>query len=74
MSSTGGADSVVEGRLRDGVGRLFWRNMENLFLALLLESGDRSLSNQEIDELLAELCGLVTGCAISDDSYVRMRK
>jgi len=48
--------------------------MENLFLALLLESGDRSLSNQEIDELLAELCGLVTGCAISDDSYVRMRK
>lgn len=69
------ASKKRQGRPRDNLGQTFRRNMRIFFRhGVLLKDGCRSLSQQEIDEILNDLFRVAIGRALSLDSYVRMRK
>jgi hypothetical protein len=64
-----------QGRPRDNLGQTFRRNMRIFFrLGVLLKDGWRSLSQQELDEILNDLFKVAIGRTLSLNSYVRMRK
>lgn len=69
------ASKRPEGRPRDGLGQAFRRNIE-VFLTpfVVRRSGCRSLSREELHEVLSELFMVAIGRALSPDSYIRMRK
>lgn len=69
------ASKKRQGRPRDNLGQTFRRNMRIFFRhGVLLKDAYRSLSQQEIDEILNDLFKVSIGRTLSLDSYVRMRK
>lgn len=68
------ASRTGRGRPRDSIGRSFLRNMQNFIpLAHAHQRTNRSISQDEINEILSGIFQVVFGRKISETSFTRMR-
>jgi hypothetical protein len=68
------ASRTKRGRPRDSMARAFFQNMQIFIpLARASQRTNRSISQEEIDEIFSEIFSVVFGRRISRESYTRMR-
>lgn len=68
------ASRTKRGRPLDSMARAFFQNMQNFIpLARGSQRTNRSISQEEIDEIFSEIFSVVFGRRISKESYTRMR-